>query len=372
MSKQSSLSDVDRIAGMTDPVQRNLMITSSYYALSTEVCSRTGRCANWCTFATWASRQAGRSIRKEDLLNALESHLEAPEIAEPIYDIARSAYEAGAEIDRTAIVRLLWDTVDPGAAMERASAAVARGNRKVYMEIAREFARFLETFGRDETYDASRIAAFCDTLKPGDPPEGQRYLRQAFQRYYAAFFETDKKTKAEQILLANIEIGFHEQTRLQPEIAEALEAAVIDRQVLKEKLLALIFPRQTPWSRLVRVIGDLLGRANPLDAAGERLTDGLKHRIRLFLTANMMEIAFPNHLHLKLGRDLTAGFPSDLQQLSNPDLLDMLQRIDPTKDSLRDSAALDWADLHDRLHFIADMFRCYQEREELLSMPDHL
>ncbi len=34
-------------------------------------------------------------------MNALESHLEAPEIAEPIYDIARSAYEAGAEIEDT-------------------------------------------------------------------------------------------------------------------------------------------------------------------------------------------------------------------------------------------------------------------------------
>jgi hypothetical protein len=31
---------------------------------------RLGPCANWCTFATWASRQAGQTIRGEDLAQA--------------------------------------------------------------------------------------------------------------------------------------------------------------------------------------------------------------------------------------------------------------------------------------------------------------
>lgn len=69
-----------------------------------------------------------------------------------------------------------------------------------------------------------------------DPPDGQQYLKQVFQRYYKAFFEPDKKKKAEHVLLANVEIGFHEQTRLQSEIAETLEASVVNLIQLKNKL----------------------------------------------------------------------------------------------------------------------------------------
>lgn len=38
---------------------------------------RTGPCANGCTFATWASRQAGRTIRGEDLMEELERRIGA-------------------------------------------------------------------------------------------------------------------------------------------------------------------------------------------------------------------------------------------------------------------------------------------------------
>jgi hypothetical protein len=31
-----------------------------------------GRPANWCTFATWAAKLAGRMIRKEDLARTFE------------------------------------------------------------------------------------------------------------------------------------------------------------------------------------------------------------------------------------------------------------------------------------------------------------
>ncbi|MCC7466510.1 MAG: hypothetical protein IT261_09585, partial [Saprospiraceae bacterium] len=68
---------------------------------------------------------------------------------------------------------------------------------------------------------------------------------------------------------------------------------------------------------------------------------------------------------LRLGQDLKAAYPPNLQTLNHPDLLSLLSRIDPTPDSLRDTAALDWARLEDRLHFIVDLFRCYQEERGL-------
>jgi len=59
--------DVDRIAAVADPVIRNLRITQAYHELSAAMAARLGPLANWCTYATWASKQAGRTIRKEDL-----------------------------------------------------------------------------------------------------------------------------------------------------------------------------------------------------------------------------------------------------------------------------------------------------------------
>ena len=58
--------DVARIAAHPDPVVRNLMITHCYHELSTALSAFTGGSANWCTFAVWASKQVGQTIRQED------------------------------------------------------------------------------------------------------------------------------------------------------------------------------------------------------------------------------------------------------------------------------------------------------------------
>ncbi|MBK8923654.1 MAG: hypothetical protein IPM81_19550 [Saprospirales bacterium] len=370
MSAFTELSNIDRIAAMKDPVRRNFQITQSYHELSLALAKRTGPCANWCTFATWASRQAGQTIRKEDLAKALENNLAAAAaVGQAIYDIAKIALEKGAGMDKQGIAKLVWQTADPLAAMYRAGAAVARGNRKVYAEIAPEFARFLDACGHDSAYDAEKIARFCSALKPGDPPDGQRYLAQAFNSYYQAFFEPNKKKKAEHILLANIEIGFHEQTRLQPEIAEAMEASVLDPGLFKGNLLKTLFPNQTWWLSVGSIFRKYLHMPTPLDIATGKFASEARRRMRLFLSARMMELGFPKGVRLHLGKDLKANFPADLKTLTNPGLLALLKKIDPTPNSLADTGAVDWASLYDRLHFIADMFRCYQETADLLLPP---
>ena len=62
-----TLAEVGQIAAVADPVVRNLQITQCYHELALALAERTGPSANWCTFATWASNQAGVTIRKEDL-----------------------------------------------------------------------------------------------------------------------------------------------------------------------------------------------------------------------------------------------------------------------------------------------------------------
>ena len=67
-----SLAEIDTIGACPHPVLRNLRITQAYYELSTATARRIGSTANWCTFATWASKQAGQSIRGDDLGRKIE------------------------------------------------------------------------------------------------------------------------------------------------------------------------------------------------------------------------------------------------------------------------------------------------------------
>jgi hypothetical protein len=190
MLSLTSISEVQRIASLEDPVSRNYQITQSYHEISMEITRRTGRCANWCTFAAWASKQAGQTIRREDLMKAIEHALQnEPLLNQAVAGIVESALVKSARLQPKGISQLVWETINPGAAAGRASAAVAKGNRKVYAEIALEFARFLETCFDDETFQAENIAGFCEKLKPGDPPDGQGCLRRAFYHYYTAFLK---------------------------------------------------------------------------------------------------------------------------------------------------------------------------------------
>ena len=67
-----NLDEVERIAKFPDPVIRNLQITQCYHELALALAERSGGGANWCAFATWASKQAGQTIRKEDLARTLQ------------------------------------------------------------------------------------------------------------------------------------------------------------------------------------------------------------------------------------------------------------------------------------------------------------
>ena len=359
-----TVADVERIAALDDPVVRNLQITQCYFELSMAVASRIGPGANWCTFATWASKQAGQTIRKEDLARTLEAKLRYGPAAAPRPEGAAEDVAPAATVEET-----IWQVLDPTAPFTRASDAVARGNLKVFAEIAREFARFYATCLKDDAYDGVTIDAFCTGLRPGDPPDGQHYLRDAFARYYEARFEPDGGRRAQLLLLANVEIGFHEQTRLQPEIVAAMESPVIDPRQLRDRVLAALFPADTFMARLRRAWDRLRGRSSPIDPAVDRLVTLVRDEARFLISDQLMAIELPQATRLRLGRDLRAAYPPALQAITEPALRDLLARIDPTPDTPRDSGATDWGDLLDRLHFILELFRCYQEWPPLYDPP---
>src|SRR5262245_51870030 len=61
--------EVSRIVQLDEsPVLRNLLITQCYHDLSLELGRVLGSVdVNWCTFAVWASKTAGRFIRNEEV-----------------------------------------------------------------------------------------------------------------------------------------------------------------------------------------------------------------------------------------------------------------------------------------------------------------
>jgi hypothetical protein len=305
------VAEVERIAGLQDPVIRNLQITECYARLAAGVESQG---ANWCTFATWASKQAGQTIRGEDLLDALRLELgRDAELLHPIDSLWRAILRRGLFDRSSRFARLVWSLHTPFDALPLASDAVARGNRKVFAEIGLEFARYL-------TLDFDTFMADLQ-----DPE-----LRQAFTHLQRARAAGDPQL----LVLSNLEIGLHEQTRLQPEIAEALEAATAPEQSLLKRILG--WPLQRRLTRLSREV----------------------------ITRSLMVLTFPGAT-LYLGRNLTLPMAA----VDNADLEALLARYEPVPPAVDDCAASDWSVLHQRMHYIAHLFRGYHDRRELATPP---
>jgi hypothetical protein len=356
--------DVRRIAAIANPVVRNLAITHCYSQLAATFAARTDAGANWCAYATWASRQAGRTIRGEDLLERLGRRLgDRRWLLHPIATLWRRLLRRGLFHGETRIGRLTAELHTPFDAFERASDAVARGNLKVFEEIGLEFARYLHECPPDAPADSPPFQRFLDRLRPGDPPEGQRYLRQAFVRYERLRRERDPKARAELAVLANLEIGLHEQTRLQPAICEALDAAYATHEDLSRRALEALFPSAARWWAVVRrPAAALVG----VFAAGvQRVASRLAREV---ITESFMVLSLPGRA-LALGTHLADAYPEALREPEDAELSELLARFEPVPPAVDDCGARDWSDVHQRMHYIVHLFCAFHLRRELFRPP---
>jgi hypothetical protein len=359
-----SVDDVRQIAAIANPVIRNLEITHCYSRLAAEFTARSGDGANWCTYATWASRQAGRTVRGEDLLEHLGLRLaDGRWLLHPIATLWRRLLRRGLFQRETRIGRLTAELHTPFDAFGRASAAVARGNLRVFEEIGLEFARYLHECPPDTPAEAPQVRRFFDSLRPGDPPEGQRYLRQAFTHYERLRLERDPKARAELAVLANLEIGFHEQTRLQPEIREALDAAHATKQDLGRRALEALFPSA---ARLWPVVQGPAGAAIGVVTAGFQRT--ASRVAREAITDSFMVLTLPGRV-LALGTHLTDAYPEGLDEPADAELTELLARFEPVAPTPDDCGARDWSDLDQRMHYIVHLFRAFHLSEQLSRPP---
>lgn len=346
--------DVEKIARMADATERNYYITQSYHDFSHALRRALGDPvnANWSTFACWASKTAGESIRSEELPN-----------------VVKDLFAAERRIHRRVgwmFNALYWLTgtdlnpVDDAAhAAREVSRQVGDGNRKVYAELGPVFARFIAALSENGETPDDRIASFAESLRPGATEEnGQQLLKEAFSHYDEARRTADEKAKAELMLLGNCLVGLHEQTRLQPNIKRAIDAPV-------KGLLSDGIAKQWP----ARLAFAVLGFAG---INRERLLGVADDEWEKLVTRYAMDLSLPGGKEIPLGGDQVpwpTQVPEPLENLQNAELVRLLRRFDDNIRVLRREGAKNWTDLNDRMGYIVELFRSQQQDRRLFDAP---
>lgn len=347
--------ECQEIVDNPDLVLRNLKITQMYHRLSVQLAAILGQHdANWCTFATHASKTAGNSIRREDL---------------PGYSILlwfEDNFSIMAGLCKRIDAMLIQMSERSGLVArgervrDHVSRCIAAGNLKVFSELAPHFAGFLRTFQDARNSDRAALEELCSQLNPGPASlGGQQLLKEAFSCYVDAMFETNSKRKSELLLCGNIKIGLHEQTRLQPYIVEALNTPIEDMLDSKRKYLGVKLIESDTESNL-GFMGHILVR--------------IVKWWRRLLTRYMMRLRLP-YGDISLGRDLPRlpnrrAYPDILNEIESRELKVLLAKYDRSfRGNLKNSRSRDWGNLDDRMNFIANLFRSRHKSLELFDQP---
>ncbi len=326
--------DLAKIADMTDGAVRNLLITQRYHDLSRALVETIGEGnVNWSTFATWASKTAGLSIRDQEV----------------------PAFVAGLAQEDLPLLEPVHETLG------QVSAQIADGNRKVYAELAPLFAQFVTVFRDTPKAGQTQLDAFVAKLDPRPSKDGgQAPLIPAFHAYYVAKGTADAVGRARLMLYGNCLIGLHEQTRLQPQIEEAMDAPI--DEIVDKHLM--------PGPR-----GGFLGK---LFGAVERPIEELAKKFwERIATRFLMSLALPGGQTLPLGRDIPREhaaptfLPAPLEDIMDPaELKELLAQYDRAHgDTDERTASIDWCELDDRMNFIVNLFRSRQQDRALLEQP---
>lgn len=339
----------DQIAQMDDPVLRNLWITQRYHelALALRDCGA-GEDATWCAFGVWASKTAGAVIRNEDLPAAVK-HLLADQAKEGMARFNHAAARHGwlSDVFGDQHLARVVDHVCTDV-----SGHIAAGNQRVFAELAAPFESFIDAWRSGRPSGAA--AAARAVIPPG--PDCDE-LGRAFD-IYASAFGTDGPARPWLVLAANVLAVAHEQKRLQPDIAAALDAAIRDslQHVLEDELIShLPGPARRLLDGLVDDFASLLDRV-----------------WQSALTTMMLRLVTADET-LILCQDLPmldgAMWPPPLAALEPGDAATVLAVWDRTRGDGRPTAVEDWAELPERMNYIVNLFRSRQRHASLLDPP---
>lgn len=320
--------DCADVAGTEHLILRNLKVTDAYYRLSIGMTLLTGhQDVSWLTFACNASKTVGTFIRGEAL--PLERMVRLSRRVMPSSRVANAVRER------------------MSAAVTDVAEMISAGNIKVFSEIGPVFARMTMEFHEAREYDPVAFGRFMDGLALRKGPSdagGQDTLREAVGHYYDAMFQPDPKRKAELMLLANFKVGLHEQIRLQPHIAGAMNAPVTED------------------------LFDVLGSPQLASEARESIMRAWRHlATRAIMRYRLPYGAVPVSGDLPLLPNRRT-YPDVLVTLEHPELRAVVNRYGtPSGPQLFKSR--DWANLDQRMQFIFNLFRTRQKSLELFDPP---
>jgi hypothetical protein len=403
----STYDDWQRIVQLdAQPVLRNLLITQGYHDLSSGFSRMLGpENVTWFSFASWSSKVVGQFIQNRELPDLLQVWTEGfgtnDQRLARLNTQLQSLHGTPGDLHQEAIDAAIR------CAINDMRMYLAMGNTQVFGELAPVFGRFLNTFIDDLAPDAAKLEQYLATLESGpiepdqialDPETrelkligrgGQTLLKDAARLYYSAKFESDPKRKAERILLANANIGLHEQTRLQTYIAGSLDAPIDN-----------VLVSATHDALAERIGDDVLGSRGYVivDRLLAPITEHVQAVFHRFATELMMTLKLPNGT-VRLGHDLPAVpgqplFPQALVHIQDPPLETMLAQYNALAErgeelnALRDleesaekllaklgidrsiaigTGADDWVSLSQRMRFILELFRSRQQDQRLLE-----
>jgi hypothetical protein len=362
--------DIARITTLTQTDQlvlRNLYITQRYHDLSLAIAEVVGGPnVNWSTFATWASKTAGESVRNEEVPAFVDDLVgeSEDEVMHPFGKIQSVIHE----LVPTTGFHASFLLAPVKETIETVSGSISAGNLKVFAELAPLFVQFVEQMRAAPPPDKTGLGALLEKLDPRPIEEGgQGELRLAFTNYFDAAIETDPIEKARLMLLGNCRIGLHEQTRLQPQIEQAMDAPIED--ILRKHLHGSL---NTGAGRsILQKLVDAVER--PL----RDLTDVVTELWERIATRYLMTLALPGGAQLPLGRNIPkdaaamAYLPTPLQNITAPDeLVTLIKDFDRARgESTVGSASVDWRVLEDRMNFIVNLFRSRQQTADLMGPP---
>ena len=213
---------VGEIAGMADPVLRNLCITQRYHEFA--VALRDAGCgadATWCAFAVWASKTAGATIRGEVLPGRAKALLDDDSTQAALHQTNHGlAGRAMQKLTHDHLGRVIEDVTGD------VSSQIAAGNVLVFRELAPIFTALVQGLGSEPVTQEALASAMAPALSALGTDADAATVAVAFDGYGRAPFAGSGR--AALILDANILAVAHEQRRLQPAISGALNAAISD------------------------------------------------------------------------------------------------------------------------------------------------
>jgi hypothetical protein len=328
---------ISDISEMEDPCLRNLWITQTYHELGSQMSGRgLAPDATWALFAVWASKTAGRMIRGEELPGLLRSGVERNRALPEQRDALNRRWRWARRLRLVEEFHLsqltgLTDEVAGDVARQ-----LAEGNRLVFTELAPIF----------------------HALVRGDHPSTIPELEQPVADYELALAEPDPDKRSVHVLRANVAAVAHEQQRLQPYIAGAVDAPIADAlHGLIDNHIARFLPG---WA--------LRHLARPPEA---KLDDELKRLWEDSATALLMRLVTADEdldLHDPLPSP-PGGGPLFAPPLSGSEAAAALGVWDRTGGLGRCCGAKDWVSLQERMGYIVNLFRSRQRQASLAEPP---